>query len=112
MKEFIMKYWLEIVFGTALSGLSGLYIRLKAKLKRQKIIEAAILALLHDRLYQACNFYLERGYCSVDDKKNIEYMYKPYRELGGNGTAEHMYKQCQDLPIKSPPKGGVGNGKD
>lgn len=99
MKDFILKYWLEIVFGVAVSALSAGFIRLKTKFKRQKVIESALIALLHDRLYQSCKTNLERGWCSIEDKKNMEYMFRPYKELGGNGTAESMYCQCQTLPV-------------
>lgn len=63
------------------------------------ISHAALLALLHDRLYSACIGYLERGWCSADDKRNLEYMFKPYEKLGGNGTCKSMYLQCLDLPL-------------
>lgn len=100
MRDFILKYWLEIIFGAAVSALSCGYARLRARMKRQKSIERGILALLHDRLYQACSGYLEAGRCEIDGKKNLEYMFLPYKELGGKGTAEAMYRQCLELPAK------------
>ena len=56
-----------------------------------------VLALLHDRLYQACQFYISRGYCTVGDRDNLEYMFKPYKALGGNGTGEELYNRCLAL---------------
>ena len=69
------------------------------RLKRSDVTRQALLALLHDRLYQACNFYLSRGWCGAEDKRNLEYMYEPYVKLGGNGTCKCMYDQCQKLSI-------------
>lgn len=100
MTDFILKYWLEFIFGIVTAVLTAAYINVRKKLKRNKIIEQAILAMLHDRLYQACIAYIERGWCDVEDKRNLEYLYAPYKELGGNGTCKQMYEQCQLLPIK------------
>ena len=59
----------------------------------------ALLALLHDRLYSTCGAYIERSWCSAEDKRNLEYMFLPYEKLGGNGTCKAMYEQCLKLPL-------------
>lgn len=100
MTDFILKYWLEFIFGIVTAVLTAAYINVRKKLKRSKIVEQAIMALLHDRLYQACVMYIERSWCDVDDRRNLEYLYAPYKELGGNGTCKQLYEQCQLLPIK------------
>ena len=75
----------------------GLSKRLKVEVVKSQAINAAVLALLHDRLYQACQFYISRGYCTVGDRDNLEYMFKPYKALGGNGTGEELYNRCLAL---------------
>lgn len=57
-----------------------------------------LLGLGHDRLYENLDAILKRGYTTVDELENVEYLYKPYRELGGNGTCERMYEQVNTLP--------------
>ena len=99
MSDFILKYWLQCLFGLICGGLSAGYLRLKSRMKRNKIIEEALLALLHDRLYAECQRIISRGWASADDKRNLEYMYKPYETLGGNGTCKAMYSICLTLPF-------------
>ena len=70
------------------------------KKSEYEVLKEGILALLHDRLYQACSFFIEKGYCSLEDRANLEYLYKPYKALGGNGTGEHLYRKCLELPFK------------
>ena len=87
----------------AISGvLAAMYHRLAERFKKEQVktqaINAAVLALLHDRIYQACTFYLKRKYCTVEDRDNLEYMFKPYKALGGNGTGEDLYNRCLALP--------------
>lgn len=36
---------------------------------------------------------LEQGWISIDDLENLEYLWRGYRELGGNGTGETLYKK-------------------
>jgi len=100
MHEFILRYWLQILFGLITAGMTAAYTLARKKLKRQAIVEQAILALLHDRLYQACQIYLAQDYATAEDKRNLEYMYAPYNALGGNGTCKCMYDRCQNLPYR------------
>lgn len=65
------------------------------------VLKEAILALLHDRLYASCSFFLERGYCSLLDRNNLEYLYEPYKSLGGDGTGEQLYKKVLELPYEA-----------
>lgn len=60
-----------------------------------------LLASLHDRLYFLCNFYLEQGWLSTEDLKNLEHLYRGYSGLGGNGTGKELYERCCALPIKN-----------
>ena len=99
---FIASNWLSWLVSILLALLSFLYHRLSKQLEKEKkrttAINEGVLALLHDRLYQAFQFYLKRGYCEVDDRDNLEYLFKPYKALGGNGTGEELYNRCLALP--------------
>ena len=67
---------------------------------KQSSSQKMLLGLAHDRLYSLLDEYLIRGYITTDELENLEYLYKPYRELGGNGTCERMYEQVTLLPHK------------
>lgn len=64
-----------------------------------KGLNEAVLAMNHDRLYQACTFFILTGQITVDELKNLEYLYNGYHALGGNGTGTELYEKCKDLPI-------------
>lgn len=62
-----------------------------------------ILGLGHDRIISLCKRYLEQGWIAVDDYENLhEYLYVPYKEMGGNGTAEKLMNQVEKLPSTPP----------
>ena len=104
MLEFIVKYWAQWLFGIVAAGLTAAYRNLSKKIKAQKeenkAIKNGLLAILHDRLYQACTHYFEKGYIDLPGLKNIEYLYKRYQALGGNGTGTELYTRAKALPIR------------
>ena len=104
MKEFILRYWLEAVFGIALGGLSFAYKSLRAKMKakteEQDAIRDGMVALLHDRLFQSGMYFLNKGEITVFELENIEELYDSYKKLGGNGTGKEIYERVQELRLK------------
>lgn len=61
-----------------------------------------LLGLGHDRIITLCMQYLERGYITQDEYEDMDkYLYKPYRDMGGNGTAEKLMDEVSRLPVKS-----------
>lgn len=60
-----------------------------------------LLGLGHDRIIYLCSKYMDRGYITADEYEDLnKYLYKPYRDLGGNGTAEKLMLEVEKLPIK------------
>ena len=76
----------------------------KAQEKRQETVEKGVMALLHDGLFRACSTALEKGKINVDEMDNINYLYKPYATLGGNGTGKQLFERVNQLPIESADK--------
>lgn len=55
----------------------------------------------HDRIIYLGKIFCEQGYVTTDEYENLnEYLYKPYIDLGGNGTAKKMMSQVDKLPIR------------
>jgi hypothetical protein len=53
MTEFIIKYWLEFVFGVIVAILTASYNKIKAKMNKTEdeynALKQAMIAILHDR---------------------------------------------------------------
>lgn len=98
--ETIEKYWVQEVLTTISGAVAWLGRKVHRWKQEQDLVKQGVLAILHDRLYQACQYYLRKGYCSIDDRDNLEYMFRPYRALGGNGTGEELYNRCLALPYE------------
>ena len=55
----------------------------------------------HDRICYLGACYIKRGYITKDEYENLhDYLYLPYKKLGGNGTAEKIMKEVEHLPLK------------
>ena len=106
MHDWLIKYWLSAVFGVIAGGLGWaikhLYSKQKAQDKRQEAVEDGVKALLHDRIYQGYADCDRKGFASVDDIKNLEYLYRPYHALGGNGTGTELFERVKKMPTEPP----------
>lgn len=67
--------------------------------KRFQVLERAMIAIQHDRIYSLTEEYLTRGYVTLDELDNLDYLYNSYKEQGGNGSGERRYMLVQKLPI-------------
>ena len=55
----------------------------------------------HDRICYLGEYYIKRGCITRDEYENlVDYLYIPYRRLGGNGTAEKVVNEVKQLPLK------------
>lgn len=60
-----------------------------------------LMGLAHDRILYLGQEYIKRGYITLEEYDNlITYLYEPYKDLGGNGTAEKVVDNVKKLPIK------------
>ena len=60
-----------------------------------------LMGLGHDRIVFLGQQYIKRGYITKDEYENLhDYLYKPYSELGGNGTAAKVMKEVEGLSLR------------
>src|SRR5665648_822441 len=102
MVEFIIKYWLQALFGLLLTILTYLYRRISIKIKEQDSIKNGIQAILRDRIIQSYTHYLEEKYCPIFARDNVENMYQEYHNLGGNGVVTDLVHKLFYLPTEKP----------
>ena len=109
MLDWIAHYWLAAAFGTAAGALSWavkhLRGRQKALAERQRAVEAGVQALLHDRIYGEYAACLKKGCADVNDIRNLEYLYRPYHALGGNGTGTELFERVKKMPVSPAERG-------
>ena len=79
----------------AVLGSNGLWAYLQSRSK-------ATSARDHAEIFRTAEKYIQRGGITKDELEDLEnYLFKPYSELGGNGTAQVIVEKCKQLKIIS-----------
>jgi uncharacterized membrane-anchored protein len=98
-----MPEWLKTVLtiiGAVLAS-SGFWAWLQKRTDKKDVRTRMLIGLGHDRIMYLSMKYIERGYITHDEYENLyEYLYKPYEEMGGNGSAKRIMQEVNRLPIK------------
>lgn len=94
---------LDVVVTVILSvfASSGFWAFIMSRQNRNTAEQQLILGIGY---YSICNLagqYIARGYITRQEYADFnKYLYEPYRARGGNGTAERLKKELDNLPIK------------
>ena len=68
-----------------------------SKSSRNKIIKG----LAYERICALAREYIADGFISKEDYECLkDYLYTPYKELGGDGTADRLMKEVEQLTLK------------
>ena len=98
-----MESWVQImltIVGSVMaSSCFWAYIQRHSEKKDVKTI--MLIGLAHDRIIYLGMKYIERGWITKDEYENLyEYLYAPYEQLGGNGSATRVMNEVNKLPIR------------
>ena len=115
MPEWVVKYWVEWVFGLVVAGLAWCVKHLSSKVKAERKAREALerqaqeetealkdgmRSLLRRQILLDCETAQAAGWCDSTKKGTIQDMYDAYHGLGGNGVVEATVRQViEDLPI-------------
>ena len=113
MPDWIVKYWIEWIFGIVVAVLGGCYKHLSSKVKKDrqdrmekarqnelemKALKEGMRALLKRQLIEDCEEAVRKGWCEPSIKESIQDMGSCYKALGGNGIIPPMIEQVTKLP--------------
>ena len=96
--------FIKIIFSILCSILasSGLWTYFLKKSEKNDAKTNMLIGLAHDRILYLGMNYIERGFITKDEYENLyDYLYKPYKEMGGNGSAKHVMEEVDNLQIKN-----------
>ena len=74
----------------------------ESQAKQQEAIKVGLLALLHDRIFAIHAICDQKHYATVEEFRNLDYLYQPYHALGGNGTGTELYNRVKKMPTEPP----------
>ena len=106
MWDFVVRYWLEFVFGLIVAGLSAAYAhlakRFKAEKKKNEAIETGLRGILRIQIldtYDRC--LADGGRISVSRKDAVVSIYQSYCALGDSvdDTIKQLYEEIVHMAI-------------
>ena len=87
----------------AVLGSNGLWAFMQSRSTAKSARDRMILGLGHAEIFRLAEKYIRRNGITSDELEDLDkYLFKPYSELGGNGTAATMMENCRKLPIITP----------
>ena len=95
--------WAQVLTSVliALISSTGLWSYIASYRNKHDAKTKLLIGLAHDRIIYLGTQYIERGYITPDEYENLnDYLYQPYAENGGNGSAKRVMEQVKALPIK------------
>ena len=95
--------WVQVLTSVliALISSTGLWSYIANYRNKHDAKTRLLIGLAHDRIIYLGTKYIDRGYITPDEYENLhDYLYAPYAENGGNGSAKRVMEQVKALPIK------------
>lgn len=80
---------------------SGFWALIQTRFESKDAKTQMLIGLGHDRIIYLGLQYIQRGWITHDEYENlVDYLYKPYHMMGGNGSAERIINEVKKLPVK------------
>lgn len=82
---------------------SGVWAVVMKVMDKKDVRTQMLIGLGHDRIMYLGNSYITRGYITSEEYENlVDYLYKPYELMGGNGSAKRVIDEVKKLPLNRP----------
>lgn len=97
-------HWIELVMTIFCSVLasSGFWAYMQRRVEKKDLRTQVLIGLAHDKIIELGLSYIDRDpqYITQDEYENLhDYLYMPYKNMGGNGSAERIMKEIEKIPI-------------
>ena len=103
-REPTLEHAFELIITVAIAvlGSNGLWAFIQSRSTAKSARDRMILGLGHAEIFRQAEHYIRRNGITTEELEDLnKYLFKPYKEMGGNGTAETIVKKCSELPIIS-----------
>ena len=85
---------------TSVLASSGFWAFLQKHFDKNDATKRLLIGIGHDRIMHLGMQYIQRGNITADEYENLhDYLYLPYKENGGNGSADRIMHEVEKLPI-------------
>ena len=101
MINFIITYWLEVIFGIILSLITVLWQNIKTYHKKMESIKSGVKILLKNEITNYYDEAILKISITLFEKEMLIELYKQYKNLEGNGLIENLIEKIDTIPLKN-----------
>ncbi len=101
MINFIITYWLEVIFGIILSLITILWQNIKTYHKKMESIKSGVKILLKNEITNYYDEAILKNSITLFEKEMLIELYKQYKNLEGNGLIENLIEKIDTIPLKN-----------
>ena len=85
----------------AVFGSTGFWTWLQSRSKKKSAESRLLMGLAYSEIINRADACISRGWVEVDEYNELDrYLYRPYTEMGGNGTAQKLMNEVRNLPTR------------
>lgn len=85
----------------AVFGSTGFWTWIQTRNKKKSAETRLLLGLAYSEIINRADACISRGWVEVDEYNELDrYLYRPYAEMGGNGTAQKLMNEVRNLPTR------------
>ena len=89
----------------AIFGSSGFWLIVQKIIERKSALRQMVFGIGYERLVSACRKHIKAGFITVEEIEELDkHLFQPYKQMGGNGTAELLMEKVRKLPNEAPVK--------
>lgn len=102
MEETIIVHIIDLLLTmfTAIAASSGFWLYIDKTRSKRDATNRLMIGLAHNEIIIMAKRYIKRKSITLDEHENLcQFLYKPYKDLGGNGSADRLIEEVNKLPI-------------
>ena len=90
-----------VTLAVAVFGSTGFWSWVQSRGKKKSAESRLLLGIAYSEIIRRSEHYIHQGYIAVDEYNELNrYLYEPYRDLGGDGTAQKLMDDVRKLPTE------------
>ena len=96
-----MQWNFIVTLAVAVFGSTGFWSWMQNRSKKKSAESRLLMGIAYSEIIRRCEHYIHRGYIETEEFKELnQYLFEPYREMGGNGTAQKLMDEVRKLPTE------------
>lgn len=90
-----------VTLAVAVFGSTGFWSWVQSRGKKKSAESRLLLGIAYSEIIRRSEHYIHQGYIAVDEYNELNrYLYEPYRDMGGDGTAQKLMDEVRKLPTE------------